>query len=49
METKEVLKKHEVNFNRIRLYIKILIGIVLLTIAFIQYDRIENFFKWAFN
>lgn len=46
METTEVIKKHEKRFDRTRLYLKLLIGLVVAAIIFIQYKNIALFFNW---
>ena len=46
METTEVIKKHEKKFNRVRLFVKLLLILLSGIIIYLQYENILRFFKW---
>jgi|JI10StandDraft_1071094.scaffolds.fasta_scaffold10025_7 hypothetical protein len=49
METKDVLKRQEKLFNRIRKMVTVLIILLVLAIVALQFNNIQSFFKWIFN
>lgn len=49
MDTKEVIKKHEERFNKVRLLVKILLIILFASIIALQHQNIAHFLKWIWN